>query len=171
MNRLVAAAPVLALLALLALFAGYSLHRKPHIEPTALVGKPLPDIALPPLAGGGALPLRSLAKGPLLLNLYASWCGPCADEAPALLALKAEGVEIIGIAYRDTPANASAFLARYGDPYKVALSDRDGRAGIDLGATGVPETLAIDRFGVIRAKQAGPITPADAEGLLAKASD
>ena len=171
MRRFAAAAPLLALLALVGLFAGYSLHRKPHIEPTALVGKPLPDLFLPPLSGGAPLPIRTLAKGPALLNLYASWCGPCADEAPALLALKAEGVSIIGVAYRDAPVNAAAFLTRYGDPYKRVVSDRDGRAGIDLGATGVPETLAIDRFGVIRAKQAGPITPADAEGLLAKASD
>ena len=170
MRRLAALAPVAALLALVILFAGYSLHRRAQVTPTAMVGKPLPALILPRLTGDGAnASLTVLAKGPALVNLYASWCAPCLEEAPALMALKAEGVKIIGVAYRDAPSDAGAFLARHGDPYAAVLVDRDGRGGVELGVTGVHETYAVDSAGVIRGKQTGPITAAGAESLLARA--
>ncbi len=170
MRRLAAILPITALLALIALFWGYSLNHDPKVIPMALVGKPVPALNLPPLAGGPPAPLRVLAAGPALINFYASWCGPCAEEAPALMALKAEGVKVIGVAYKDDPDAAKAFLDRFGDPYQAVLADRPGRAGIEFGLTGVPETYAVDSRGIIRAKVAAPITAAQAEGMLEKAA-
>ena len=135
-----------------------------------MVGKPLPDLALPILGGDGRASLRALAKGPALVNFYASWCAPCAEESPALMALKAEGVRIVGVAYKDDAVAAAAFLKRLGDPYAATLTDPDGAAGIEFGVTGVPETYAVDANGVIRAKRALPIDAADAEALLAAAA-
>jgi cytochrome c biogenesis protein CcmG/thiol:disulfide interchange protein DsbE len=169
-KRLWAVIPIVVLALLVIVFAGNSLRRSTsQVTPMAMVGKPLPALTLAPLAGGPPAPLRVAAKGPVLVNFYASWCAPCIEEAPALMALKAEGVRIVGVAYKDEPANTAAFLARLGDPFATVLMDRDGRAGVEFGVTGVPETYAVDAAGMIRAKHAGPMTPADAEGLLAKA--
>ncbi len=156
----------MALVVLVAIFAGYSLRHDPRVIPMALVGKPLPDLVLPPLDGGEPHRLRTIAKGPVLVNFFASWCVPCASEAPALAALKDEGVQVIGIDYKDKPADAHAFLTRYGDPYAAVLTDPDGRAGIEFGITGVPETYAVDRAQVVRAKKADPIVGEDAETLV-----
>jgi cytochrome c biogenesis protein CcmG/thiol:disulfide interchange protein DsbE len=157
LTRALALVPLVAILAAAVLFAGYSLHRDPKIVPTAMVGRPAPAA------------VRSLINGPTLVNFYASWCAPCAEESPALMALKAEGVRIVGVAYEDHSADTQAFLRRYGDPYAAVVLDPEGRAGIDFGVTGVPETYAVDAAGIIRAKAAMPITAADAEDLLAKA--
>ena len=170
MRRLVALMPMAALTVLVAIFAGWSLHRETHVAPNALIGKSLPTLTLAALDTGAPTALRSTIKGPVLVNVFASWCGPCAEEAPVLAALKAEGASVVGIAYKDAPAATVAFLSRYGNPYQLVLVDRDGRAGIDLGATGVPETLAIDRNGVIRGKWALPLTAEAAETLLKQAS-
>ncbi|MHB8529099.1 MAG: DsbE family thiol:disulfide interchange protein [Caulobacteraceae bacterium] len=169
MRGVAAFLPLACLAVLVIIFAGYSLRHDPEVTPMALVGKPVPDLALAPLAGGRAQALRTMAKGPALVNFYASWCPPCRQEAPALMALKDEGVKIIGVDYKDRPQDAAAFLTRFGDPYQAVLADPDGRAGIEFGVTGAPETYAVDRSGVIRAKIADPITAADAEGLLEKA--
>ena len=169
MRRLAAILPVVALLALVAVFALFSLHRNPQVTPTAMVGKPLPAVSLTPLAGGRAVPLRDVARGPVLVNFYASWCAPCVEEAPALMALKAEGVRIIGVAYKDAPDKSAAFLGRLGDPYETVLMDLDGHAGVEFGATGVPETYAVNSAGVIVAKFAGPLDADAAEALIEKA--
>ncbi|HEY2177222.1 MAG TPA: DsbE family thiol:disulfide interchange protein [Caulobacteraceae bacterium] len=170
MRRLIVFAPLAALVLAIVLFAGWSLRRGPQVTPMAMVGKPLPNLVLAQLDGAGATPLRAAAKGPALVNFYASWCAPCAAESPALLALKAEGVRIVGVAYKDDRAASSGFLNRLGDPYAVRLTDPDGAAGIEFGLTGVPETYAVDAKGVIRAKRAAPIDAADAESLLAAAA-
>jgi len=140
------------------------------VIPMGMVGKPMPDIVLANLVGGGRTPLRAVVKGPALVNFYASWCAPCAQESPTLMALKFEGVRIIGIAYKDTPEATTGFLSRLGDPFAAKLEDPDGAAGIEFGVTGVPETYAVDARGIIRAKRALPIDTADAEALLAAAS-
>lgn len=170
MRRLAAWSPLAALLAAIVLFAGWSLKRDPRVTPMAMVGKPLPNLVLGRLDGDGRAALRVAARGPALINFYASWCAPCLQEAPALMALRAEGVRIVGVAYKDDPTAASAFLRRLGDPYVITLADPDGTAAIEFGLTGVPETYAVDAAGVIRAKQATPIDAADAETLLAAAS-
>jgi cytochrome c biogenesis protein CcmG/thiol:disulfide interchange protein DsbE len=159
-----------ALLAAIALFGGWSLNRDPRVTPMAMVGKPLPNLVLGRLDGSGRAPLRAVVRGPALVNFFASWCAPCLQEAPALMALRAEGVRVVGVAYKDDPAAAAAFLRRLGDPYAVTLADPDGAAAIEFGLTGVPETYAVDATDVIRAKRALPIDAADAETLLAAAS-
>jgi cytochrome c biogenesis protein CcmG/thiol:disulfide interchange protein DsbE len=167
-KRWLAFTPLLVLIALAALFAGYALKRDPHVQPQALVGKAMPALSLPELTNGRAAPIRNAADGPILVNFFASWCAPCEIEHPQLMALKAQGVKVVGIAYKDAPANTQAFLNRLGDPFAERLVDRDGRAGLEFGVTGVPETYLVGSDGVIIAKHTGPLTPDAAEDLLSK---
>jgi cytochrome c biogenesis protein CcmG/thiol:disulfide interchange protein DsbE len=169
MKRWVALLPLAVLGLLAALFAGYGLRHDPKVMPAALVGKPLPDLVLPPLSGGAPERVRAQLSGPIFVNVFASWCVPCAVEAPALAAMKGQGARIVGVAYKDEPAKTKAFLARLGDPFAARLIDQDGRAGVDFGATGVPETYLVGADGRILGKHAGPLTPAIAEELLSKA--
>lgn len=170
MSRWLALAPLAVLAALALLFGAYALHHDPKVEPRALVGKPLPELSLPSLDDGRPVALREAAKGPVLINVFASWCAPCELEAPVLVALKRQGVKLVGVAYKDAPENTEAFLTRLGDPYAVRLVDRDGRAGIELGVTGVPETYLVGADGMILDKHSGPLTEADAQAMLAKAA-
>jgi cytochrome c biogenesis protein CcmG/thiol:disulfide interchange protein DsbE len=171
MRRLAALAPLAALLAAIVLFAGWSLKRESQVVPMGMVGKPMPDLVLANLDGGRTA-LRAVVKGPALVNFYASWCAPCAQESPTLMALKYEGVRIVGVSYEDRrqPGDTAGFLKRLGDPYAVKLEDPDGAAGMEFGVTGVPETYAVDARGIIRAKRALPIDASDAEALLTAAS-
>jgi cytochrome c biogenesis protein CcmG/thiol:disulfide interchange protein DsbE len=134
----------------------------PHGVPSALLGKPVPDFTLPPPEGSTlpaftAADLRDL-PGPVLVNFFASWCVPCVIEQPQLMALHARGVPIWGVAYKDKPADALGFLARHGNPYLRLAADQPGRAAIDWGLYGVPESYLVDRQGIIRWRWAGPIT-------------
>ena len=169
MRRLIALAPVAVLAALVAVFAGYALHHNPQVVPRATVGQAAPNDVLPSLSGAAPAPIRAALKGTTMVNFFASWCVPCAEEAPALASLKAEGVRIVGVAYKDDPAKTRDFLVRNGDPYQTIFIDRDGRAGIDFGVTGVPETYLVGADGRILDKQAAPLTTADAEALLSRA--
>ncbi|MBV9995963.1 MAG: redoxin family protein [Caulobacteraceae bacterium] len=170
MSRYLALAPAASFLALIAVFAGFILfHHNPKVSPRATVGQPAPNAVLPTLASGTVAPLKAAIQGPTLVNFFASWCAPCAQEAPTLMALKAEGVRIVGVAWKDDPAASRAFLAKFGDPYALALVDRDGRTGIDFGISGVPETYLVGPDGRIIDKQAEPLTADSAEALLAKA--
>jgi cytochrome c biogenesis protein CcmG/thiol:disulfide interchange protein DsbE len=172
-KRIAAFLPLAALVLLAILFAGYALKRDPNVQPKALVGKPVPALTLPTLETGRPEPLPQMAagaaNGPYLVNFFASWCGPCAIEQPVLMGLKARGVTILGVAYKDAPGNSQAFLARLGDPFARRLVDRDGRAGLEFGVTGVPETYLVGSDGVIIAKHTGPLDEAGAGALLAKA--
>lgn len=168
MRRILPLIPIAVVLALATLFATYGLHHDPQVLPAARVGKPLPAEALPPIGGGAPRTLAQAAHGPALVNVFASWCGPCAVEAPQLMALKAKGVPIVGMAYEDVPGNTLAFLDRLGDPFSAVLVDRSGDAGVDLGISGVPETFLVDRNGVIVAKHAGALSDADAAELAGK---
>lgn len=169
MIRWIALLPLIVLGALAALFAGFGLHHDPHVMPAALVGKPLPTRSLPPLDGGAPVALTSTIKGPTIVNVFASWCAPCAEEAPAIAALNAEGARVVGVAYKDDPARTRLFLDRYGNPFVTVLTDRDGSVGVDLGVSGVPETYLVSPAGMVVAKHSGPLEPEDAEALLQKA--
>jgi len=172
-RRWIGFAPLIVLLALGVLFAGYALKNDPRVQPAALVGKPVPAVTLPDLDTGERVAMRDTAptagsSGPRLINFFASWCAPCRVEHPQLMALKAQGVTVVGVAYKDEPARSQAFLAELGDPFAVKLADRDGRAGIEFGVTGVPETFLVGADGVILAKHSGPLTDADVQKLLSK---
>lgn len=175
MTRWLSFLPLVALAALAALFGLYALHRNPQVQPHALVGKPMPDLTLPSLDDGQPVRLREVtAGGPVLVNFFASWCAPCQVEAPALMKLKSEGVRIVGVAYEDVPPRGSQdatreFLSRLGDPYARRLVDGDGRAGIEFGVTGVPETYLVAADGRILEKHTGPLEAADAEALAKRA--
>jgi cytochrome c biogenesis protein CcmG, thiol:disulfide interchange protein DsbE len=169
MSRWLAFAPIAVLIALGLLFGLYALGRNPQVQPRALVGKPMPDLALPTLTDGRAVSLRQAAagEGPALVNFFASWCAPCEIEHPVLMDMKAQRVRVIGVAYKDAPQNTQAFLGRLGDPFTQILVDRDGRAGVEFGVTGVPETFLIGADGTILAKHTGPLDEASARKLLA----
>jgi len=167
MSRWLAILPLVALLALGGLFYFFALKRSdPQFQPKALVGRTIPDLALPTLQEGQPVRLRAAAaEGPMVVNFFASWCAPCEIEHPVLMELKGRGVRVVGIAYKDAPSNTQAFLTRLGNPFTTALVDRDGRAGVDFGVTGVPETYAVAADGRVLAKHTGPLTEADAQRL------
>ena len=165
-RRLVVLLPLLAFLALAALFLYRLGSGDPSKLPSALIGRPVPDTPLPPIAGllrdGATVPgiASTDFKGAVtLLNVWASWCVPCHDEAPLLMTLAADKrIRIAGINYKDQPDNARRFIGRYGNPFAAVGADGQGRASIDWGVYGVPETFVVDKLGVIRYKQIGPVT-------------
>ncbi len=152
----------LVLLFLIRLFAG-----DPARIPSALIGHPAPPTNLPPIAGlerdGRPVPGIEPAsfKGAVtLVNVWASWCVPCHDEAPLLVELARDPrLRVVGINYKDDPENARRFLGRYGNPFAAAGADPNGRAAIEWGVYGVPETFIVGRDGRIAYKLVGPITP------------
>ncbi len=163
MRRLLFAAPVVVFAAVIAAFA-LGLGHDPSILPSTLIGKRLPAFALPPVRPGepGLAATDFAAAGqPRLLNVFASWCVTCRQEHPLLMALKAQGVPIDGLDWKDEPDAAARFLADEGDPYARIGNDLSGRAGIDLGVAAAPETFVVDGAGRVRYKQVGAITPDD----------
>jgi cytochrome c biogenesis protein CcmG/thiol:disulfide interchange protein DsbE len=163
--------PLVFFLALAALFLYRLGAGDPSHLPSALIGHPAPKTDLPPVAGlerdGKALPGLSNATftgAVTLVNVWASWCIPCRDEVPYLERLsKDKRIQLVGINYKDAPADARRFLNRYGNPYMASGADTNGRQSIDWGVYGVPETFLIGRDGTIAYKLIGPIT---AENLV-----
>jgi cytochrome c biogenesis protein CcmG/thiol:disulfide interchange protein DsbE len=178
-TRLVVLVPLLAFLGLAALFMLRLGAGDPSRIPSALIGHPAPDTKLPALAGlardGKEVPGLDSAgfKGAVtLLNVWASWCVPCRDEAPLLMRLAAdERIRVVGINYKDQPENARRFLARYGNPFIANGADSNGRAAIEWGVYGVPETFVVGRNGRIAYKLIGPITAENLESVLKPAID
>ena len=131
----------------------------PEALPSTLTGKPAPAVALSAFPGREGFDDGALRDGGVkLVNFWASWCAPCRVEHPNLAALAAEGVEILGVNYKDDAAKAGAFLAELGDPYAALGRDAEGRMALDWGVYGVPETYVIDGKGTILMRFAGPVT-------------
>jgi cytochrome c biogenesis protein CcmG/thiol:disulfide interchange protein DsbE len=169
-RRLFVLLPLVVFLALAALFFFRLGSGDPSRIPSALIGRPAPDTnlaAVPGLNARDGRPMPGIAaadfKGAVtLVNVWASWCVPCHDEAPLLEALSADTrIRIVGINYKDQPDNARRFLGRYGNPFVAAGTDQNGRASMEWGVYGVPETFIVGRDGNIAYKLVGPITEAN----------
>ncbi|MDD5470463.1 MAG: DsbE family thiol:disulfide interchange protein [Sideroxydans sp.] len=139
------------------LFVGLGLN--PREVPSPLIDKPAPAFVLPQLHNEKKAFSPADMKGQVwLLNVWASWCVSCREEHPVLMALSQQNiVPIYGLDYKDKSEDGKMWLARGGDPYVLSVMDREGRIGIDYGVYGVPETYVIDKQGVIRYKQIGPV--------------
>jgi cytochrome c biogenesis protein CcmG/thiol:disulfide interchange protein DsbE len=173
-RRIVVLVPLAVFLALAVLFLFRLSSGDPSIIPSALIGHPAPQTNLPPVAGldrdGAPVPGIDAAsfKGAVtVVNVWASWCVPCHDEAPLLMQLAQDSrVRLVGINYKDDAGNARRFLGRYGDPFAAAGADESGRAAIEWGVYGVPETFVVGRDAHIAYKLVGPITPENFESIL-----
>ncbi len=152
--------PLVAFL-VLAGFLFVGLHMDPKEVPSPLIDKPAPAFNLPLLADPAGQFSPAQMKGKVwLLNVWASWCVSCRDEHPVLMELAQKNiVPIYGLDYKDKQGDAALWLKKGGNPYAVVATDLDGRVGIDYGVYGVPETYVIDKQGIIRYKQIGPVTP------------
>ena len=168
------ALPLACFIALTVMF-WYGLHDgDPSKIPSALIGHPAPQTALPALDGlvndGTQVPGLDPAmfKGKVsVVNVWASWCVPCHDEAPLLTQLgQDKRLQLVGINYKDAPDNARRFLGRYGNPFGIVGVDGNGRAAIEWGVYGVPETFIVGRAGTIVYKLVGPVTPENFDVVL-----
>jgi cytochrome c biogenesis protein CcmG/thiol:disulfide interchange protein DsbE len=173
-RRLLVLIPLFAFLGLAALFVIRLYSGDPSRVPSALIGHAAPETSLPPVAGlardGAPVPGLNPAtfQGAVtIINVWASWCIPCHDEVPLLVRLAQDPrVRVVGINYKDQPDNARRFLGRYGDPFVANGADQNGRAAIEWGVYGVPETFVVGRDARIAYKLIGPITPENLEAEL-----
>ena len=178
-TRLLVWVPLVCFLALAAFFLARLFAGDPSRIPSALIGHPVPQTQLPPVEGltQSGKPVPGLDNAALqgsvsLVNVWASWCAPCREEAPVLLAIPPQpGFKVVGINYKDDPENARRFLGRYGNPFAAIGADRSGRTSIDWGVYGVPETYVVDRQGRIAFKLVGGITPENWTTALKPAID
>lgn len=166
-KSLVFLVPVL-LFALVALSFMRGLTRDPGYLPSMLIDQPAPQFDLPPIKDDKpGFSTETLAGDVSLVNVFGSWCIACEVEHPVLMEIEREGLApIYGIDWKDKPGAGAAWLARRGDPYTAIGDDAAGRAAIEFGVTGAPETFVIDRAGRVRHKHTGPITREDWESVL-----
>jgi cytochrome c biogenesis protein CcmG/thiol:disulfide interchange protein DsbE len=173
-RRWLAALPLIGFLALAGLFLLRLHGGDPSKIPSALIGRPAPQTMLPALDGlmrdGTQVPGLDPAafKGKVsVVNVWASWCVPCHDEAPLLVQLAKDArLQVVGINYKDAADNARRFLGRYGNPFSIVGVDGNGRASIEWGVYGVPETFVVGREGTIVYKLVGPVTPENIDSVL-----
>ncbi|HUR43404.1 MAG TPA: DsbE family thiol:disulfide interchange protein, partial [Aestuariivirga sp.] len=148
------------------------LSGNPSEIPSALIGKPVPEMTLPAIEGMDvpAFDMASLKSGTVtIINVWASWCVPCRSEHPLLQELaKRSDIRLVGIDYKDEPENARRFLGTLGQPFAAMVADREGRAAVDWGVYGVPESFVVDGAGLIRYKWIGAITPEGLSGTLGR---
>ena len=173
MKRFALWAPLAIFALLFAVVASGLFRPAEKVVRSAMVGKPLPDFALPAMVPGKpGLSSASFRQGkPRLLNVFASWCIPCIAEAPQLMRLKAMGVPIDAIAIRDTAPAISGFLRRNGDPYGRIGSDRASQVQLALGSSGVPETFVIDGRGIVVKQIIGDIRPENVPEIVQAVKD
>lgn len=160
--------PLIILVALVAVFA-LSMDRDPALIRSVLIDKPAPTFVMAevPELGVPGFDTAALKGEVTVVNVFASWCIPCRDEHPLLVALKKiTDVRLFGINQSDAPENARAFLSELGNPYDAVGTDRDRRVSIDWGVYGVPETFVVDAQGIITFKHVGPLTPDAVEKQL-----
>src|SRR5215204_4741776 len=165
--RLLSLLPILVFTALAGLFLIRLYAGDPSKVPSALIGRPAPAFVLAPLPSltrdAAAVPGLSgddLKGRVTIVNVWASWCAPCRQEHPLLMELaKNPAIRVVGINYKDNPENARRFLGALGNPFAAVGADPNGRAAIDWGVYGVPETFVVGPDGTIRHKQIGPLTP------------
>jgi cytochrome c biogenesis protein CcmG/thiol:disulfide interchange protein DsbE len=173
-RRLLVLLPLVLFLALAALFFFRLSAGDPSRLPSVLIGHEAPATELPAVAGlernGQPIPgiVPADFKGAVtVLNVWASWCVPCRDEAALLMTLAADKrVRLVGINYKDQPENARRFLARYGNPFAASGADTNGRAAIEWGVYGVPETFIVGRDGRIAYKLVGGLTPENLQQVV-----
>ena len=173
-RRILVLVPLVAFVALAGLFMLRLSAGDPSRIPSVLIGRAAPATNLPPLSGltraGKEVPgldSAAFAGEVTLLNVWASWCVPCRDEAALLMVLAADRrIRITGMNYKDQPENAIRFLARYGNPFVANGVDANGRAAIEWGVYGVPESFLVGRDGRIAYKLIGPITPENLDNTL-----
>jgi len=151
----------LGLFLVLVVFLAIGLTRDPNTLPSALIDKPAPTLRLPQLKDATKTFSAEDMRGKVwMMNVWASWCVACRDEHPFLFEYQKSGVvPIYGLNYKDRREDALGWLGELGDPYVLSAVDLDGRAGIDYGVYGAPETYIIDKSGTIRMKHVGPVTP------------
>jgi cytochrome c biogenesis protein CcmG, thiol:disulfide interchange protein DsbE len=172
--RLMVAVPLILFAGLTALFLVRLKAGDPSLIPSALIGHPVPQTVLPPVQGlkrdGAPVPgldPASFNGAVTVVNVWSSWCVPCRDEAPLLMQLAQDRrLHLVGINYKDDADNARRFLGRYGNPFAAAGADRNGRAAIEWGVYGVPETFIVGRDARIAYKLVGPITPENFASVL-----
>lgn len=150
--------PVLVFV-IIGVFLGIGLTRDPSVLPSALLDDPAPEFDLGPIEGYDkpGLAKADLQGEPALVNIFASWCVPCQVEHPQITALAEDGIKVHAINYKDEPEDAKKWLVALGDPFTRIGADPEGRAGIDWGVYGVPETFVVDAEGTIVYKHVGPI--------------
>lgn len=150
----------LGIFVVLVVFLAIGLTRDPHEIPSPLIGKAAPMFTAPNLLEPSQqFSAKDMLGQVWLLNTWASWCVACRQEHPILVEFaKTKTLPIVGLDYKDQNAEGLKWLARFGNPYDHAITDKDGRIGIDFGVYGVPESFLIDKAGVIRYKQIGPVT-------------
>jgi cytochrome c biogenesis protein CcmG/thiol:disulfide interchange protein DsbE len=168
-RRLAVALPIIFFAALVAMFYLRLGSGDPSRLPSALIGKPAPALMLPPLENAALPGLNpaEFAGRVTLINVWASWCGPCREEHPFLTRLATDKrIRLVGINYKDQPDNARRFLGRFGNPFSASGADANGRAAIEWGVYGVPETFIVGRDGKIAYKVVGPLTPENLERVV-----
>ncbi len=166
--------PLAIFIGMAGLFAAALRSGDPSRIPSALIGKPAPAFAFTPLDGVTGLKLNGFNETALgktgsvvVVNYWASWCAPCVEEHPQLVALQnVPGLIVAGVNMKDDPDAARRFLSRYGNPFTIMGQDRSGRGAIEWGVYGTPETFILDADGIIRAKHVGPISAADLKSRI-----
>ena len=162
--------PFLAFLGILGFFGAGLINPSDRTILSGMIGRPVPSFQLEGYPGKNAsLNTQMFADGkPRLLNIFGSWCAPCKQEAPALMQLKANGVEIVGVAIHDTPDALAKFFAETGDPYALIGLDPKSRTQIQFGSAGVPESFVVDGSGTIVYQHVGVVTSDDIPIIMEK---